>query len=379
MMRRRDSGAALLTVLVLVLVLSLVVYEMAISSQTQQYAATNLSDRHAYFYAEQSALIKVEEYLYQDIKPPPMRADLSLTEQQQLIMERRKKSDSYHDFWAKPLIDGFQETGKIRTIILDEDRKFNINSLVHPQTGQAMPLQVDLFEKILDLMGIKPADIDDIVEEFTDYVDKDKKGKYESTAKNASMNLFRECLSFENMSGSLFYGHRFPKGELPRELVDPDYAFFNSLEQNSDSFFDDEEDKKEEDPFAEEPIPPLDEWEKEGIRPGLNDLCTVYGDGVINLNTAPITLLHAIFDDFDVATAVIRERMKTPFNDFEQLKQVPGTTQGIAKYQSILGFTSEYFRVEITMARRNIKKTKMSMIRRWEGNTFTLYRGVSVP
>lgn len=361
----RQAGAALFLVTVLLLVMVIVIMDLLSSSQIQAIVAQNISDEHLAGYVEETAIIKAEEFLWQDVTPPPMREDRQLSAEQLLVEDRQKKSDSYHDFWAgAPHIE---QVGKIwmRTRIEDEERKFNVNSLVNPASDDPMPLQNELFRNLLVVLGVRGVDVPDVVEEFIDYIDRNEKGKYEDKSKNAPMGMLRECLSMENMDRELYEGASFPRGEVPDEMAGA--AFVPATE--------DEAGAADRNPFKDEPPPPVDEWDGSGIRAGLKDVLTVYGKGIINLNTAPLPVLEALFDSREVALELIRERRKAPFNSFEQVKMVAGVMPGLTKYQSILGFTSEFFRVEMEFHHKRNLQRKFAVMRRSGGQALTLFKG----
>lgn len=365
--KKRQAGVALMMVLVLMAVLMLAIAEFTSSASVQVVMSDNLAYRQASFYAEQAVMIQVEEFLYQDITPPPTRTDRELTAEQQLAEERQKGSDSYHDFWAKGSHQ--EKTGPLTAVyrVYDEDRKFNINSLVHPQTGEKLEQQAKFFGKLLNKIGVREGDEREIVDAFVDYIDKDNKGQYEKDVKNGPLSTLRECLKISKVSPALYYGYKFPKGELPVE----DDAFGST----SDSFSFLGTEPQEEGGASSEKIPPLDEWEDLGIRAGLKDVLTVYGKGSINLNTAPLPILEALFNDHEAALDVIRERKKLAFTDLAQLNTVPEALAGANEHRTLLDFHSEYFRVEIDLESENMKKRTFAILRRWEGKAMLLFRG----
>ncbi|MBF0246241.1 MAG: general secretion pathway protein GspK, partial [Planctomycetes bacterium] len=353
-------------------VMIVVILELTSTTRVQAMIAENITDSHMAFYAVETAMIETEEYLYQDLQPPPRRPDTDLSvEENQKLMDQQI-SDSYHDFWAREVRS--EKVGDLwaQTAIFDEERKFNINSLVDPGTGTPRPGQKQFLEALLEKLGMRRAMVPDLVEEIIDYIDKDTKGKFDGSDKrNAPMGMVRECLLLENVSRSLYFGSlTFPKGELP--IPDEDSEFVDEFEEETDE---EALARRMENPFAPRPVPPLEEWEERGIRAGLRDILTVYGDGLININTAPLPILEALFDEREVALDVIKKRKKAPLKSPEDLKDISGVQPGIAKYGALIGFKSQFFRVEMVVKHRRTTRKIFAIIRRWNGKVMTLFRG----
>ncbi len=365
----REAGVALLLVMLLVAALALIVGELVHAARVQEITSQNLTHRHNSYYVEEATLIRGEEFLMQDLAPPPRRQGLLLTPEQILVEERQKASDSFHDFWAKEQIQ--QDGGLwVRTTVVDEERKFNINSLMNFKVGSPLPLQMELFERLLKVLGVKSTHTPELVAELVDYIDPDKKGKYEKNARNGPMNLIEEFLGLENVTPLLYHGYHFPIGEARLH----DDEFTEGLTQPP-PVSEAEEAKKPAAPFSEGKAIAAEEWEHEGIRPGLKDLLTVYGSGRINLNTAPLPLLQAILDNREAAIEVVRARKKAPFTKMEEVMLVTGAA-GAMRFAPLLGFTSEYFRVEMEFSDGKTLARKFAVMHRGGGKVRTLFRGV---
>ena len=61
---------------------------------------------------------------------------------------------------------------------------------------------------------------------------------------------------------------------------------------------------------------------------GINQFLTVYGDGKININEAPITIIRSLSEHINLTLAqnIIEQRKFSRYSSMEQLKQVPGMT-----------------------------------------------------
>jgi type II secretory pathway component PulK len=373
---RRERGLALLMVMVLLVVMVLVVSELMTGARVQRMASENLIDDHFAFYGEQTALIKAEEILFQDIEPPPRQplTDLILTPEQLKIEQKKAGTDSFHDHWAQ--MREVEKVGQswMMMEISDEDRRFNVNTLIDQRTGQWVPKRKTFMEELLKAVGVKDVDVPSLLEEFKDHLDPNDTGKYESKEHNGPLKLLSQLLNFENIDGELYYGKAYPTGELFTEE-----DFFN-LEQEAfghdfevDDFESADEDRP---PFEDEKATPYEEWDEEEVFPGLKDVLTVYGDGKINLNTAPLPILVALFKgDEKTALEVIRARKLAPLSGHEDLRLVPGATNGIAHYGDMIAYQSNYFRVLLTLEHRRVRRYRVSMMMREGPQAITLFRG----
>ena len=88
----------------------------------------------------------------------------------------------------------------------------------------------------------------------------------------------------------------------------------------------------------------------------LRDYLTVYGDGRININSAPKLVIQSLSQNMDSAIAqmIINQRRTKPFESVEQIRQLPGMSESL--YQQIYEFITtspadQYFRI---MAEGNV-------------------------
>ncbi|MBF0199633.1 MAG: general secretion pathway protein GspK, partial [Planctomycetes bacterium] len=382
---QKESGLALLMVMLLLFVMIILVTQLLSTTQIQSMISENLSDEHMSFYFEETALLKVEEVLFQDIEPPPMKSpdELGLSSEEMLVQNRMKSSDSYHDHWAKE--QDVEQNGEswIRTTIVDEERKFNINTLIHPTTGKLVPKRKAFFVELLKVLGVKDVDTKDIIDNFVDFLDKDENGKFDDeTSKNAFMTQLKECLVMEEVDDELYYGIDYPVGELWTE-ADVEKAEEEAFDNNFFDYQDElgqEEEKKDVNPFEQEikERKVYEDWEEDEFIPGFKDVLTVYGDGKININTAPLPVLEAIFEEETIALAVIEARKEAPFDGFDSLKQVTGASSAATKYVDMLSFQSRYFKVIMEIRHRRVTKKRQAMMMREGSQATTLYRGAQL-
>lgn len=366
-------------VMILLMVMMLVVAELSNGAQVQALSTANLVDEHFAFYAEETALIKAEEVLFQDIEPPPKRPpeELFLSAEQMRVEEKKKGTDSYHDHWAT--MRDVEKVGHswMMTELVDEERAFNINTLIDQRTGQWIPKRKDFFKALLEVLEVKDGEIPGILDELKDQLDPNDTGKYESKVRNGLFKLCSHLLFLENIEEELYHGKNYPSGEL--FLLEDQLALED--EQNFDLSDDEdgEEDKTEKSPFVESEKIPYEDWDEDEIKPGLKDLLTVYGDGKINLNTAPLPILQALLGgDEKAALELVRARKETPFAGHEDVKLVPGAHQAIAKYGDMIDYKSNYFSVKTTFQHRRVRKSRVSLMMREGPQAITLFRGASL-
>lgn len=79
----------------------------------------------------------------------------------------------------------------------------------------------------------------------------------------------------------------------------------------------------------------------------LSPYITVYGDGLVNINTAPREVIMALSSDItvDMAQRVIDYREKEPFKDTSEIRKVTGFETIGFSLQGVITVTSDYFRI----------------------------------
>ena len=87
----------------------------------------------------------------------------------------------------------------------------------------------------------------------------------------------------------------------------------------------------------------------EGVM-GIADYCTIYSDGRINLNVAPVHVMELLpgLDTGGLAERIARERVEKPIQTLDDLRNFPGAGPKIAtQLTNIAAFKSRYFQVDI--------------------------------
>lgn len=83
---------------------------------------------------------------------------------------------------------------------------------------------------------------------------------------------------------------------------------------------------------------------------GFLDYCTVYSDGKININVAPVYVMELMpgLDTGGVAERIERTRAETPIKDMADLRKLPGfSAKSSNKLTNLIGFKSRYFLLKI--------------------------------
>ncbi|MBI5903338.1 MAG: type II secretion system minor pseudopilin GspK [Deltaproteobacteria bacterium] len=79
----------------------------------------------------------------------------------------------------------------------------------------------------------------------------------------------------------------------------------------------------------------------------LSPYVTVYGDGLVNINTASREVIMALSSDItaDMAQRVMEYREKEPFKDISEIRKVTGFETIGFSLQGVITVTSDYFRI----------------------------------
>ena len=83
---------------------------------------------------------------------------------------------------------------------------------------------------------------------------------------------------------------------------------------------------------------------------GIADYCTIYSEGKINLNVAPVHVLELLpgLDQRGLAERIVQERTEKPLKNFRDLQSLPGASPKTATVlTNIASFKSRYFNVMI--------------------------------
>ena len=97
-------------------------------------------------------------------------------------------------------------------------------------------------------------------------------------------------------------------------------------------------------------IPPDLLYGSGGVK-GIEDYCTIYSDGRINLNVAPVHVMELLpgLDTGGLAERVAQVREEEPLSSLQDVEKIPGSSARISsRLTNIVAFKSRYFHVSIT-------------------------------
>lgn len=303
-----ERGVALILVILIVSILVAVVLEMNRSTRAEVYAATNLSDSIKLLYMAKSGF----------------HAGVGL-----LLLDKNNFDALFEDWADVRLIAAKSRTlfadGDCHVPIEDESGKIPINRLV---TGNAFNEDIrGLMFRLLSQpeFGLEERKINEILEAVKDWIDKDDDvtgsggaerayyGALENpyTPKNGLLDCIDELLMIKGMTKNIYYGTK--------------------------------------------------------ETPGLRQLLTVYGDGRININTAPKPVLRALSKDMTgTAADDMDQYRRNKDNDLTHAtwyKKVSGTAD-ITIDSRLIATTSSVFKIVSTGSLRQMSKTVTGVVKR---------------
>ena len=302
-----NRGVALIVVILMVSVIIALTVEFNRSTRDGLYGTANLSDGIRLYYVAKSGFYGGEALLTAD----------------------QNNFDALNENWARLELlsaqsEAFFRQGSFRVMIQDEAGKIPINKLIIGNTYN-VPVK-DLLIRLLSLPEFKlePGRVSEIVDAIKDWLDKDdevtglgaENSYYRSLAtpyacQNGFLNCIDELLMVKGVTKELYYGTK--------------------------------------------------------ETPALKEYLSVYGDGAININTAPKLLLRALAPDLSVENAermdVYRRMDGNDLADINWYRKIPGL-QGITMSYSLLSVRSSYFTIISTGTLGKMKQTVTGSIKR---------------
>lgn len=284
------SAFALVSVLIFVTLLSLVALEFSKRSGISLKLAVNYAEKkQALYYAfggYQAALA--------------------------LLRGDSNDYDGPKDVWYGPLPPIPFDRGYIIVSIEDEKARFNVKDLVVAQADEwvVQERRRSMLRRLFDTLQIDPAIVDTVV----DWQDTDD---------------VPEAYGVE----SAFYAGLLPPYAARNEPVATTGELLLVKGIDRKNFF----------------LPPSARGYGETLEAGpLSEYLTVYGDGMININTAGLPVLLALSIDMDeyIARDIIEYRENHPFHEKEDLKNVESVTDLLYdEIESLIDTESNIFRI----------------------------------
>ena len=305
-----DRGVALLVVILMVSVIIALTVDFNRSTRDGLYGTANLSDGIRLYYIAKSGFHGGEALLASD----------------------RNNYDALTEDWAKAELisaqsEGFFRQGAFQVRIVDDAGKIPVNKLV-AGNGYNVPVK-DLLVRFLSLPEFKlgPDRVNEIVDSLKDWIDKDdavtglgaESAHYRNLARPYSAkNGFLDCIDELLMI----------KG-ITKEL-------YNGTEET----------------------------------PALRDFLTVYGDGAININTAPLLVLRALAPEITPELAgLMDEYRRLPNNDLANVnwyRKIAGL-QSVNMSYTVLSTRSNFYTISSTGMFGKMKETVTGAIRKGQG------------
>ena len=260
--RGRERGFALLLVLLLMGIAIVVVNELCYQSDLEFLAASNVSDLGKIEYAIDGQL---------EVALGNLRYD-----------KRQNDVDSESDAWNGQEFRSRRDGDvALSTRVFDEQGKFNLMRLIEGNDAQKVRAK-EIFVRILDL--------------FRDGISEDKRKGGDIDQSDAEDIADRIIQHLKRDGGS---------GQVPKpKTTPPDTPLL--LDQLL--FVDTKDNRLMSVLLNDMPV-------KGAVAPGLHRYVTVYGTKKINLNTAPLAVLKALFSvatDRDYAQGIIDRRRSAP-------------------------------------------------------------------
>ncbi len=303
--RRSERGIALIVVILMISVIVAITLQLNRATRSEVYDAANLRDGIRLFYVAQSGF-----YLGQA-----------------LLADDRNNFDALNEDWAlKAKIDEKASSlfgaGVLRVTIEDESGKIQINKLL-AGNGYNQGIR-DLLARLLlqPEFGLEEQQANDLIDALKDWMDKDdevtgggaENGYYAGlakpyAAKNGPLDCIDELMMIRGITPELYHGT--------------------------------------------------------GNRPGLKHLLTVYGDGRININTAPLPVLRALsLTMTSEAAEQIDEYRRKVGEDLSGLDWYRKAAAGVDIGAQLITVQSSHFRIVSTGVAESMTRSVQGAVMR---------------
>lgn len=305
---RNERGAALILVILMISIIVALTMELNASSRANIYEAANFRDRVKTLYIAKSGFNAAATLLLRDIN----------------------NYDSLTEIWARTEILSpysaqlFEGDGHCTLIIEDESGRIPVHKIMD---GDASNRQYrDILARFLSLpeFNLKPDQVESIIDSIKDWLDSDEavtgggaESAYYQTlsppynAKNGPLDSLDELLLVKGITPEIFFG-------------------------------------------------------AEG-RPGIRDFLTVYGDGQININTAPKMVLRALSADMTTERADAMDNYRRdPANSLSDRAWYTkvDSMYGVTLADNIISVKSRNFRITSTGILASMRETVSGVIER---------------
>jgi general secretion pathway protein K len=278
---KSQRGIALLVVLLGVALLTLVVVDFSTTSALGYLSAANQADEMRAYYLARSAVSVGAALLVEDAQQDAANGT---------------PYDGLTDVWASPFPPLPVEGGVAELSVVDETRKFDINMIVDPNTGQPSPARLAIAQRLFENLGISP----DLLGAIVDWLDPDSVESPNGAEADYYMRLIPPYMPRNGPMPTI--------GDL-RMIKGIDDATFNRLKQ----------------------------------------YVTVMPEPLLNVNTAEPEVLGALTVGLQGNPGAIRQilgvRLLQPFVKVTDLFALPALAQDKDALSSLLTTRSQYFTI----------------------------------
>lgn len=250
----------------------------------------------------------------------------------QLFSMDDAKIDSLNEIWAQRLPPVEFKDGKIFVVIEDENRKFNLNSMLD-QNKKDNEKAIAQFKRLLKLINVR----ENFANTVLDWMDEDSQTRVPEGAESAGYADF-------------------PCKGAP--LDSPEELLLLPFLKKEDFYGKMISDKK---------------------IPGLIELITVFGGAKVNINTAPNLVLQSLDGAIDekLASQIIARRQEKPFSSINDLLDMRGIDLNlIYRLNTLADVRSDVFKIKITVVLSDEEFTFINMVERDSANFKLIYRKI---
>lgn len=300
-----EKGFALIISLLIMLLLVVIVLETDFYTRTDLRAAGNFRDDLKAFYLARSAVSAGEAILKDDVKTS-------------------NRYDGLDELWAFPIPEYALGDGTLSGLIVDEEGKINLNTLVEGKQGKVNQARRDQLRLLFEILEIDPDRVDPVI----DWIDPDS-----------------ETVSSSGAEEGYYLG------------LDPAYPARNGPLENLSELH-------------------MVKGMTDEVYRAIEPYVTVYGAGQININTAEPLVLQSLDRGIDDSEAgrLVRKR---PFESPAQFKEhlLPDTKVRMTTARSInwIKTRSNVFSLTAEGTVHDTKKIAHAIIQRKGTKTKLLY------
>jgi general secretion pathway protein K len=304
-----NKGVALILTLLIISLIVVLSLQFNTAMRSEVHAAYNLRDAMTLEYVAKSGFYAALAVLKEDDT-----AYDSLLDDWELMKDYGTYSATL-----------FEEEASFHVTIQDLERKIPINRLVDDQ-GMVVPAQKELLTRFLNLdeFNLESDQVDDIVDAIIDWLDPDDN----TTGFGGAENSYYQSLETP-------YSCRNGPMESIEELLLVK-GITKDLYEGADGM------------------------------PGIANYLTIYGDGMININTAPLLVLKALSDDITDEVFEDLDNFRKDQNNEDDLKNISWIQNVAGSITFVAGTTikSTHFEITAIGKKDQMERTIRSIIKR---------------